>query len=347
MSSDLSFSTDSAPEVERFDAGREFNHGAFAVLFGPMQQAPADDSAKVEVRLKGSLGLLRYQAGGTHVIRGASQIARRTWNGYMIQRQRCGLRCANPVKDFHSRPGALIIGASEIPWESWAEAHYDHDVLIVPKALMDPHLPATERPVVTMLARLTGFEALAAEYFDSLARQWDELDEKALEAAAGVLCRLIGVALGARAELAPEAAAAGRLAAAKRHVEARLADPRLNAARAAGALRISERTLEGEFAQAGLSFGAYVRRRRLEECREALLVNPARSIADVAFAWGFKSLSSFYRAFVAEFGASPGDLREQRAPSEPAKRAGARSSAATRATARNFATKKIRVRRPT
>ena len=135
----------------------------------------------------------------------------------MIQRERGGPRYANPVKDFHSRPGALIIGASEIPWESWAEAHCDHDVLIVPKALMDPHLPAKERPVVTMLARLMGFEALAAEYFDSLARQWDELDEKELEAAAGFLCRLIGVALGARTELAPEAVAAGRLGGGQPH----------------------------------------------------------------------------------------------------------------------------------
>ena len=31
-SSDLSFSTDCAPEAARFDAWREFNHGAFGVL---------------------------------------------------------------------------------------------------------------------------------------------------------------------------------------------------------------------------------------------------------------------------------------------------------------------------
>ena len=82
------------------------------------------------------------------------------------------------------------------------------------------------------------------------------------------------------------------------------------------------------FAQAGLGFATYVRRRRLEECREALIVDPARSIVDVAFAWGFNSLSSFYRAFIAEFGASPGDLREQRARREPRK--GRPSNAAMR-----------------
>jgi transcriptional regulator GlxA family with amidase domain len=60
---------------------------------------------------------------------------------------------------------------------------------------------------------------------------------------------------------------------------------------------------------------ASVRRRRLEQCREALFVTPTRSIADITFAWGFNSLSSFYGGFVAEFGISLGELREQRARS--------------------------------
>jgi hypothetical protein len=45
-----------------------------------------------------------------------------------------------------------------------------------------------------------------------------------LAAAAGVLCRLIGLALGAHADSAPEAVTAGLFESAKRHVEARLAD---------------------------------------------------------------------------------------------------------------------------
>ena len=48
--------------------------------------------------------------------------------------------------------------------------------------------------------------------------------------------------------------------------------------------------------------------RRLQECRAALLTSPTRTAIDIAFAWGF-SLSTFYRAFQAAFGLSPGDLR--------------------------------------
>jgi transcriptional regulator GlxA family with amidase domain len=51
-----------------------------------------------------------------------------------------------------------------------------------------------------------------------------------------------------------------------------------------------------------------VRRRRLEQCRAALLADPTRPVIDVAFAWGFGSMPSFYQG---AFGLSPGEAREQ------------------------------------
>ncbi|MBV9250024.1 MAG: helix-turn-helix transcriptional regulator [Acetobacteraceae bacterium] len=64
----------------------------------------------------------------------------------------------------------------------------------------------------------------------------------------------------------------------------------------------------------GTSFAEHVTRRRLQECRSALeRPTAARSITDVAFAWGFANLTTFYRAFRREFGMAPGDLRLARA----------------------------------
>jgi transcriptional regulator GlxA family with amidase domain len=64
------------------------------------------------------------------------------------------------------------------------------------------------------------------------------------------------------------------------------------------------------FEPSGATFAQYVLRRRLEECRTALL-NPGgeRSVTDVAFAWGFVSRATFYRAFQQASGAAPGELR--------------------------------------
>jgi AraC-like DNA-binding protein len=64
------------------------------------------------------------------------------------------------------------------------------------------------------------------------------------------------------------------------------------------------------FEPTGTSFAQYVLSRRLEECRAALM-SPIgdRSVADVAFAWGFNSLATFYRTFHQAFGMTPGALR--------------------------------------
>ena len=60
----------------------------------------------------------------------------------------------------------------------------------------------------------------------------------------------------------------------------------------------------------GTSFAEHVTRRRLQECRAALeRPTAARSITDVAFAWGFANLTTFYRAFRREFGMAPGEVR--------------------------------------
>ncbi len=100
-----------------------------------------------------------------------------------------------------------------------------------------------------------------------------------------------------------------RLAQAKQHIERHLAEPDLSPATIASALGVSVRSLHLAFEVEGTSVARTILRRRLEECRSTLVTDPHRPITDIAFAWGFNSLSGFYRAFQAAFGAAPGDLR--------------------------------------
>ena len=71
------------------------------------------------------------------------------------------------------------------------------------------------------------------------------------------------------------------------------------------------------FEPTGTTFGRYVLRRRLEECRAALIANPARSVTDIAFGWGFSSLASFYRAFQAAFGMARANCANRRRRPRP------------------------------
>jgi AraC-like DNA-binding protein len=105
-----------------------------------------------------------------------------------------------------------------------------------------------------------------------------------------------------------EALRATRLSRIHGYIDAQLADPELSAHRAARALGMSVRTLHLTLSSTGETFGALVARRRLAACCAALRrPDNADTIADIAFAYGFNSLSSFYRAFRRVVGACPRD----------------------------------------
>jgi AraC-like DNA-binding protein len=105
-----------------------------------------------------------------------------------------------------------------------------------------------------------------------------------------------------------EALRATRLHRIRAYINAEQADPDLSAQSAARALGMSVRSLHLALAPTGCSFGDLLQRARLASCH-AMLARPActATIADIAFACGFNSLSSFYRAFRRFYGACPRD----------------------------------------
>jgi transcriptional regulator GlxA family with amidase domain len=103
---------------------------------------------------------------------------------------------------------------------------------------------------------------------------------------------------------------AHRLERINRYVEANLDDPKMSAQTAARALGMSVRSLHMALDGTSHSFGELVLRRRLELCRALLSQwDRAENVADLAFACGFNSLSSFYRAFRRHFGTCPREVR--------------------------------------
>ncbi|WFC67107.1 AraC family transcriptional regulator [Achromobacter denitrificans] len=92
-------------------------------------------------------------------------------------------------------------------------------------------------------------------------------------------------------------------------VQRRLADRALTPASASEELGISRSYLFKVMAEHGLSFSAHVRQCRLEQCRLAIEAQSGRSIADIAASWGFEEVSTFNRAYRAQYGRSPGSER--------------------------------------
>lgn len=304
-------STDAVTETERFEFWRETAETTRGLTEEWAQTSDPGFSANGQFDIRAGLFLSCGASSSTTSRRRERGIADFPSGGYLIYRE-LGDGCTydNGRQTLSLRRNDLMVVDYDSPGAMHSRAGFRTQMLLLPKAMLEPHLTTRARPLAVKLTGRPGLQALAASYFQSFVDQWDAIGANRIGAAADTLGRLIGVACGGAHEEHLEAVADARLVEAKRHVDAHLADPALSVATAALALKLSERSLYALFERQGTSFAAHVRQRRLEECRAALIAQPTRPVIDIAFAWGFGSMPSFYRAFQAAFGLSPSDLRE-------------------------------------
>jgi AraC-like DNA-binding protein len=211
-------------------------------------------------------------------------------------------------------PGDFCVSSGGWPSHGRQKDGTSETGLLIPHGVLSP-LVAGGRlsgPVVIPAGSPLGL--LLAAAFDAANKQVPLLSPELGDAVLQNLCGLVALACGASEEgtfSGRHSLQAARLEAAKRHIDQHLAEPDLTPGSAAAALGISLRHLHLLFEPTGTSFAQYVMQRPLLQCRGAL-ANPTgtiRSVADIAFGWGFSSLATFYRAFEREFGLPPTALR--------------------------------------
>lgn len=306
----LHITTDDVPDADRFPLWHAAVFDTLAISAQPMPNASGPFRARFAARAHGPLLHCIFQSDGFLALRQSREIAHRQWDGYRIYREAsAGVRFRIGGQDLVSTAGDLLIADADAPFEARPIARYADESWLLPKALLDPYLPTQGRPAIRRLSGRQGVEALAAGYLDSLTRNWDGIPAPVMGPVTDTLARLVGIACGATAAEQPDAVRAGRLVEARRYIDQHLTDRDLSPSSVAMALGMSVRALHLLFEPTGCGVAHHIQRRRLEECRAALLASPARPIIDIAFAWGFSSLSTFYRAFQVQFGMSPGDLR--------------------------------------
>jgi AraC-like DNA-binding protein len=101
----------------------------------------------------------------------------------------------------------------------------------------------------------------------------------------------------------------GRLSLARRLIARNISRTTLSPALVAELLGISVRHLHILFESTNESFAQTVTTERLAESRRLLTLPREQSISEIALACGFNSLATFYRAFQAAHGMSPGSFR--------------------------------------
>ncbi len=192
-------------------------------------------------------------------------------------------------------------------------ARVEHLIVMVPRAaLLERGLPLAE-----LCARPLGEGGISRLALETMRNAYRELPALAPDSARGVgelITQCVHLALldlaGRGTALTQREALRERI---KRHVAARLADPRLSVDSIAGALGCSRRQLYNAFADEPDGVAGYVLAQRIEACCTDL-ADPrqaTRAITDIALDRGFTSLAHFSRVFRAATGCTPSDYRRR------------------------------------
>jgi AraC-like DNA-binding protein len=257
---------------------------------------------------------LRCQTSPFRVSRGLAEISRRGWEDWiwLYVELSDGAVFEHAGNEFATKHGDILLTDPTLPLSVQPRSVHDYHRWFLPRAWIEPHLSFDRRPISIHLADSEGLNRLLRSYLYALNDAMDRLDALELPAVVDNFCRLLAVACGGSPAPHQHAVHAAKLRQVLDYISLHLTDPELTPAKAAAAVKISVRQLHLLFEPIGTSFAQHVQFRRLEECRVALAnpSNRSRSVTDIAYAWGFNGLASFYRAFRRQFGIAPGEARE-------------------------------------
>ncbi|WP_084253425.1 helix-turn-helix domain-containing protein [Sphingomonas pituitosa] len=210
-----------------------------------------------------------------------------------------------------TRPGDICIADMTRPFATRTEG-CENISMVVHHGALGLDEPKLDRLHGNVLRR----ETLAAQLLGEHARMLVERLPHAGADDALAVARATGLMMGGL--IAPSAQEGGQRASVavaalfriKRFIRANLAHPELGPEMVARAMGMSRATLYRAFAPLG-SVGDFIRRQRLERVLTDL-GDPAqrgKSIAEIAYGWGFGDWSTFSRAFKAAFGITPSEAR--------------------------------------
>src|SRR5580658_7841429 len=165
----LSMSAEELPERDRFDAWNAAIFSTLAIRVEPLPDMDQPFRARYSFRSSGPLLSCNFDSDGFYATRQSSELAHRVWDCYWIFRESGpGAWYSSGGREWVSRPGDIVIGDADDPFVTRPSGRYRHEAWAIPKAMVDPHLPALGRPLLTRLSGRGGVEALATSYLDTL-----------------------------------------------------------------------------------------------------------------------------------------------------------------------------------
>jgi AraC-like DNA-binding protein len=325
----LHFSTEDLPPEQRFEQWREMRaRNLFGVTIELPRERRGAFHGLFRARTIGTAVASEMRASAYDVSRTRSDIARIAGNSLCIALQVRG-------------PGALDIGLDRIEAVNEGDmtiGHSDQPYAGRPRSDRDFNFKLLRIPIDDTLTLGTSIDDLPSAkpaqddaimlpfraLFGTLtADQTDAADPGNGIAHISRLALALRHRLPSRTPEVRAAVRAGLRCAALDIMDRHSRRPELAPASVGRMLGISVRQLHVVFEEAGTSFGRTLSRKRAREAHRMLLGRPALSVTEIAFACGFDSLATFYRAFRGLYGMAPGEARAfglEAARASPARR---------------------------
>ena len=224
------------------------------------------------------------------------------------------------------RPGDIAVYDTSRPYQVLQHEDVRVVVLRFPRSMLG--LPETMVRGLTAV-RLSGASAAGAvisPFLIQLANSMDQLGDAAASRLSYSALDLISAMMGSELDLSPQSGNPRDLLLEKvrTYIRNNLSSADLCPAEIAAAHFISVRHLHGIFHEQGTTVSAWIRARRLENCRRELRdpLFSHESVTEISSRWGFLDSAHFSRVFKARFGLSPSEERAAHAALSPAGRRG-------------------------
>jgi AraC-like DNA-binding protein len=310
------FSTAELPPHRRLEYWNDLTGSAFT----PLVTDPVDKRAFVGRLTRTQVGDIRLAEARSEpaIVRHSRQHVARTrdalfmlclqLDGVSVNRQQ-GREAVLRYGDFH------LLDSSR-PYEVSFQQPNRMLVLSVPHPELARRMPNPESLVGIAMSGRSGVSGLLSSLLCNFWQQRRTGDETFLSPRfSEAILDLVASAYASITAAAPEGSsiAIARREQIRSYIETHLHDPALTPGGVAAAVHLSPRRLHQLFEADGETVGAYILRRRLEECARAMsdVSQRSRTVTEIAFLHGFNNASHFGRVFRERYHSTPSDYRRR------------------------------------
>lgn len=262
--------------------------------------------------LHGNLGHLKLckLSASSHRVERTPELIKHDDRGFLkvvVQLEGCA-RLDQNGRSTALTPGSWSIYDTARPYTIANTSAVEQFLVLVPREqVLTPEVDA-DATLVRQYSARTGIGRLACEQMRAAFAELPTGGSQSADSFAESIARLIRDSLLERAgQASPLSVKEALRDLIKAYIARNLSDPRLSVDQLAAAFNCTKRNLHKTFGDEETTICNYIWQLRLERCRSDL-ANPAlsaRSITEIAYAWGFNSSTHFSRAFKEAYGESP------------------------------------------